>query len=603
MSRVYEESRTRPLDGFAEPDLPFFLADALAQKSKAEPPGSAGEEPARRAIQLFEEYLSGPAAGAYQPQALVNLGVLETGLKNPAAARRSFAVFLKSYPGHELAPRVRFELANAHITEGSLEEAAAEYRRAAGEAQDPQLSARACLQAALLLRRLKQPAEAAALIREWIEKPFDRHREQLLATEEGRRLAQDAAYELGTALAEAGRPEEAKARWNLLLREHPAGFHEGEARLQLGHLLLDQGKAAEALEAIQPLLESRSARTVPAGSDQALYLQAWCLVRLAGGKSPDARRQEQAEAAYRRLIAEHAGSPLRLDAVVELAQLLYNRKERGEAKKRFGAAVEELERDPAAGKAGAAGIEPRRMQLLEQSLLGLGFIAFEEKDYGEASRHFDRLLSLRPDSPLAPRALFHSARAYQLSREERRAIERLEKLLDEPEERAGEFREEALLRLGECRHRLQRYDEAARALQRLLEEFPSGRLRHEARFALGFARQFQDRFDEAMAAYRQVAAEGPAEVAARSQYHLGECLVDRGKQREGAREFLAVAAGFEAAGPGGEWVRRALLAAGMAYQAAGDPAAAAPQFEELVKRFPQSEEGRAASKRLAEMKK
>ena len=54
-----------------------------------------------------------------------------------------------------------------------------------------------------------------------------------------------------------------------------------------------------------------------------------------------------------------------------------------------------------------------------------------------------------------------------------------------------------------------------------------------------------------------------------------------------------------AAGDYEEWVRRSLLAAGTAFQEVEDHEAAAAQFEELIERFPQSKEGRAARDRLA----
>jgi TolA-binding protein len=119
-------------------------------------------------------------------------------------------------------------------------------------------------------------------------------------------------------------------------------------------------------------------------------------------------------------------------------------------------------------------------------------------------------------------------------------------------------------------------------------------------FALGFALQYQDDHEGAVAAYRNVVAGTQAPVAARAQYHIGECFEDQGKHREAAREFLTVAANFDFDGPWRDWVRRAILAAGLAYAAAGDREAATAQFEDLVKRFPGADEGKAAAAKLQE---
>jgi TolA-binding protein len=102
-------------------------------------------------------------------------------------------------------------------------------------------------------------------------------------------------------------------------------------------------------------------------------------------------------------------------------------------------------------------------------------------------------------------------------------------------------------------------------------------------------------------AYRAVVAGTRQPVAARAQYHIGECRVEQGRHRDAAKELNTVVANFDFDGEYKEWVRRALLAAGIAFQTAGDPNVAATQFKELVERFPESEEGKAAVERLREL--
>ena len=120
----------------------------------------------------------------------------------------------------------------------------------------------------------------------------------------------------------------------------------------------------------------------------------------------------------------------------------------------------------------------------------------------------------------------------------------------------------------------------------------------EARFALGFALQYMDRFDDAIRELRQVTRETDSVVAARAQYHIGECFTDQGKHAEAAREYLTVVANFDFDGGYRDWYRRALLAGGLAYQATGNGDAAAAQWKELIERFPDSPEAKAAQKRL-----
>jgi tetratricopeptide (TPR) repeat protein len=243
---------------------------------------------------------------------------------------------------------------------------------------------------------------------------------------------------------------------------------------------------------------------------------------------------------------------------------------------------------------GASGPSP---EILEKCDFGLGFIAFQEGEYAEAARLLDRVAA-NARSPLLARALFQAGRAHMKLAQAEEAAARFQKLADDLKDRAGPLHEESLLRLGECRHQLGKYEEAVRVLDRALAEYPEGVLRHEARFARGFALQFAGRHDEAIEAYRAVVLGTRTPVAARAQYHIGECRVEQKKPREAARELTTVVANFDFEGEYEEWVRRALLAASAAYAEAGDRAASEAQLRELAERFPASAEGKAALERL-----
>ncbi|MBI4604240.1 MAG: hypothetical protein HY721_19955, partial [Planctomycetes bacterium] len=77
--------------------------------------------------------------------------------------------------------------------------------------------------------------------------------------------------------------------------------------------------------------------------------------------------------------------------------------------------------------------------------------------------------------------------------------------------------------------------------------------------------------------------------------------MEQGRHREAAREFSTTVANFDFEGEYAEWVRRSLLAAGIAFQSAGDRDAAAAQLREVVRRFPATDEGKAATERLREL--
>lgn len=573
------------------PELSFYLADALAQEPRKETATEEDRARWKKAAALYSEYLDRSKDGTHLPNALINLGLCQEWLGDQEAARKAFDRFLTQFPAHELAGQVRFELGNTRLAAGDLEGAAKAYAAAAeaGSGAAPMIAARALFQKAMLERRLNKPAEAAQTLAGLLAAPA----EAVKSDAEGQRMLRDAAYQRSVALLEAGKGDEARAGLEAFLGQNSGSPQEAEARNQLARSLLDAGKPAEALKPLEPLLTAGASQV---GRDQALYLAAWCHSALAASAdgATQAREREEMEASYRRLIAEHPQSVLAVDSMLELGQNLFNRKAYAEAKKWLEQVREALE---------TATVPPptdspaRARDLAERSAFGLGFIAFEEGDFPLAAKLFDRVLE-NPQGALAPRAAFQAGRAFMRSSNFAEAAVRFERVTGELAARAGDLVEEALLRLGESYHQLMKYPEALKALDRQLREFPDGELRHEARFGRGFALQFSGDFDGAAEAYRSVATASRQPVAARAQYHIGECRVEQGRHRDAAKEFNTTVANFDLEGPYREWVRRSLLGAGLAFQQVGDNKAAAAQFRELVERFGDSEEGRAAQERL-----
>jgi TolA-binding protein len=593
------------------PELTFYLADSLAQEPRPASPSVADRERWKRAAGLFREYLDRSRDGKQLPNALVNLGLCQEWIADHGGAKETFQRFLASFASSELAPQVQFELGNVLVELGDREGAKAAYAAAAerliaGSTDEARslLAARALCQKAFLERQTAQPAKAAATL----QLLLDRHGEKLRGVAEGKSILCDGEYARALALLEDGKRKEGEAALRRHIEAYLGGRHEAEARAQLARSLLDSGDASQALDALKPLLEADASRP---GRDQALYLAAWCYSALesreasgdgAGPSSapgvnaaqPSSRLREEMEAAYRKLLSEHPSSPLLTDAALELGQQLFNRKAYPEAKKWLEQVREHLEAE-------VGPVEPekakRTTDMLDRALAGLGFIAFEGKEYREAASFLDRVAS-RKESALAPRAAFQAGKALLEQGEVAEAAKRFRMLDEELKASAGPLREESLLRLAECQHQLREYAEAASTAERLLAEYPAGATRHEARFVRGFAEQFLGDFEKAASTFREVVAGTGAPVAARAQYHLAECLVEQAKFRDAAREFNVVVANFDIGEEYEPWIRRALLAAGMAYQSAGDLEAASTQYRELVAKYPGTDEGKAAAERL-----
>ncbi|MCZ6792497.1 MAG: tetratricopeptide repeat protein [Planctomycetota bacterium] len=587
-------------------DLSFFLADALAQQPLPREPAAEDIGRLKRAAGLFGEYLalartSGGSAARHAATARINQGLCRRWAGDHQRAAESFAALLRSHPEHALVHQVCFWLGEAHVDLGELEAATKAYGRAARETDDGQFAARALLRAARIESRRKLPASALSLVDEALAK--------LSRDDDSDDLRREARFQRAMALVESERTGEAKQELVAFLEEFPGSAFESRTRLRLAHLELDDEQPDRALRAVRPLTEGRNRE----GRDEALYIQAWCHRTLAdaaavGDGARDGKASENAgkrvrhigsmEAAYRTLIHDYPDGDFARDARLELGEHFFNSKAYGEARKWFSALLQATSGSPAGSSEGAAGSS--RPGLRERGLFGLAFVSFEEKKYGEARKLFDEVAK-RQDGDLTARAVFYAGRAWMLSRGDREAVKRFARLTGDLRQRGRPYAEESLLRLGECHQRLQEHEKAVDVLKGMLEQFPRGKLRHEGRFALGFALQYLDRHGAAEKAFRQVVSATGDVIAARAQYHIGECYMDQGKHRKAAREFLTVVANFDGDGAYRDWYRRALLAAGIAYEAAGDAASAKKQWNELVERFGDSTEGRAAKKRLREV--
>ena len=591
-------------------ELSFYLGDALAQpllrvNARRSEPTASEMSRAKTAVQWFAHYLARPGRKS-AATARLQTGLLFERIDALEEARDAYRQFIKEHPSDEHASKIRYALADVYLKLEDVTSAAEAYRDAAetGEkltgAGARELAARAYLQAARLQRQLGEADGALKLLGRAGKVASAAAGER--ATKSANKLHAQIAFERASTLLSAERVSDAAKAFAAYLKEHPRAERAHEARVELAYLLVEGGGPSEALEVVAPLVEGDASRAERA---DALYIRAWALSDLASGASDAAERAARlrdAEKAYESVLRDHPKVAIAAEARLELAQLLFNRGELKRSGTEFERLLAGFTGTASQEQSEAASTSPGRSELKAQAEFGLAFVRYQTKDYTAARALFDSVAeSTSGDPATLARAVFHSGRSWMLSRGVREAQRRFERLVDELKDHAGELYEEALLRLGECYHRVQEYSSAARAYKRQLDEFPRGERRHEARFGLGFAYQFLDRPDDARKLFEEVTRDTTAPVAARAQYHIGECYMDGDMHREAARAFLAVVASFDFDGAYRPWFRRALLAAGIAYAAAGQGEAALQQWTELVERFPQSDEAAAARRRMQEV--
>ena len=119
----------------------------------------------------------------------------------------------------------------------------------------------------------------------------------------------------------------------------------------------------------------------------------------------------------------------------------------------------------------------------------------------------------------------------------------------------------------------------------------------EAYLWLGRARAARGEHDRAEAGYQHTTELSAGELAAQPQFRIGEVRRAKGDVNGAVDAFvkLSILYGHE------EWVRRGLLEAGLCYAELEQPAKAAKFLNELVERFPASNEGKRARARLKDL--
>jgi len=283
-------------------------------------------------------------------------------------------------------------------------------------------------------------------------------------------------------------------------------------------------------------------------------------------------RDEEAATAYRQLLEGTPSASVEAYACLDLAQIALGAKKTDEA-------MLLIERcRGAAGKlpgAEAAKIAERETYVRALCLSAAGKPA-------EAAKALEDFEKTYPSSDLLVSVRLTLGDALGQSGRARDAAAVLSRVANDPA--VGANRGYALLKLGEVSANASLWDESEKAYSAFLESESSNAMWFQARFGQGWARENQSKYDAACEAYRDVVERHEGPTAARAQFQIGECLYAQKKLDEAIRELLKVDVlyGYP------EWSAAALYEAGRCMRELGREKEAAAQFEEVMKRFPET---------------
>ena len=287
-----------------------------------------------------------------------------------------------------------------------------------------------------------------------------------------------------------------------------------------------QLKAAKAeLVQVAKLFERR-AEEFKAGLPQSeararmLYDAAWAYKAAGDDPTP----------AYTKLIAEFADLSLAVEARLELAEILTDKKKPDDAVKLLKEALDKEATD-----------KPTPPETTERIRLRLGAALFAKQDYAAAQGQFDAVAG-NEKSPHRGQALYRSAECLIAQKKFEDAKNKLVIFRDN-----GAFHniagvsDRAVLRLGHVLVELKQWDAARQAFEVMVARYgPANPWAADARYGTAWAFQNQGRYDEAVNAYVLVTQATTDERAGKAHLQIGLCRAAQKRWEDAGKAYATV---------------------------------------------------------------
>jgi TolA-binding protein len=651
---------------------PYHLADCLIRLApiKADDAVAAGklEEQLKQASELLSGFVAAQPDRPQAPDALIKLGFCQQRLagvlaQGPdqaaalAAARTAYEQLLQKYAKSDLAPQAKFERAKVLASQKDVNGAVNELRQFA--ANDPWKAApsapMALLHLATLLRGQNQAQQAADVLAQ-CRKDWETKLQADPARAGWVPLLQ---YHHGVALREAGKRGDARAVFDLVVKQAADRPEAGDAALRFGQCLKDDGQQkmtdaakklatsnlkpeeidaakklmddgvkdlrdavqyltqqAEALKQKQPTAEARG---------RMFYEAAWACRTLADLEITAARDKILQEQWQKRKdeVAKKTppgrSPPFVPPPDVPLAAVPPQPSE-GQARAQYQALIagfpdlplatdarfelaevltERGEHDGAVKLLNDALDKEPTPELAEKIKVRLGAALLAK---GDAKKALDKLTAVanNPKSAMAPQAAYRAGECQLALGKPDEAAKALAVFRDKPEfQNVPNLTDRALLRLGAALSQLKQWDASRQAYEQVFNRFGNSPWANEARYGAGWCLQNQQKYDEAVNYYNQVTANTATELAARAQLSVGQCRLAQKKYAEASTAFLIVPTTYDYP----SLSATALLEAARVFTEDNKAEQAVKLLERVTRDHPDTEQAEAAKKRLAELKK
>lgn len=513
--------------------------------------GQADE--ARRAL---TDSLSASDSWQRADETLLELARIERQIGDTAAAAQHLEKLLKQFPQSTSADRATLTLGELEFAAANYDRATAWYRRLLE--QWPASSLVPQGQLALAWAGLKQrdaKSSIAAATR-------------LIDSAADSRLVAQAHYVRALARYEQREFPAAIDDLQQMLSSDLQRSQISDAKyaLALCEMALDRSEAA--ISTLTTLLHEDPDY---ASADRARYELAWAL--------HGAGQTERAAEAFAKLAELHPQSALVAEALYQVGTLAYDRGQFQDAAKALRMATD---------RAGETALAERAMHKLAWSM-------YRQEELDAAAQAFADQVSRWPAGEWSADASFMRG---EILFKQGRFAEVIETLAAVEQTSDPEYGALALLHAGQAAAQLKDFARSSELLKQGVEQFPQARCLPELLYELAWATQNLDQTEEALRLYELVTTKTDREVAARARFMVGEICFERADHREAVRNFFKVAYGYNAP----HWQAAAQYEAGRCFEVLGKKDQALQSYQEVVEKYPQSEQAPLAQGRLAELR-
>ena len=381
-------------------------------------------------------------------------------------------------------------------------------------------------------------------------------------------LASDSLYKKGLLYMEMNQPGNAQVAFKNFLERYPNDERFDQASFYYGRSLSILQRYSEAMSIFKGL--SGRARDADLAA-RTLYEMAWCNQGLAN--------LEAAKARYEDLLKAYPDHELSKRAIFELAEIEY----------------EEGSFDSAIARLDVLLAGSLKDDLRERVLNRMGWCLLGREQGLAAAEVFEQMLRDFPNSQFTGVAAYQAGEVRLLRKEYRDALPLFEKARKNSTDE--KVLQQSTLRLGETFTYLSQWEEAEQAFSQFYTKYPTSEFSRRAIMWLGWSQENLGRYEQAIANYRIVLRGGKRdELAARSQFQVGQCLIKMGEKDQAVRELVLVDVNY--AYP--VWSARAILEIGRVLDNQKLEKEANDRFREVILKFPETDEASLARDLLKE---